>query len=288
MSELRPTTPARRPETARPRYDAEPDVDPPSPEELAAVQRNLIRLPVHGGARIIEDLVPGVVLVRHPGEEPAMHRAAMPRWAAGEWRARLAEVVAILHEWGAWPSIIVADRLDLPIGLGSALAGEGWLALAREHVLWVGRASVVPHLDPRMRIEAVRPGRVEEHEALERTIFGLPDSRAAERRVELQDALRTGTLRAWLVLVGDEPVAVARLSQGDGVAGIYGLGVAKRWRRRGYGTLLTTVATRAGLALGNRIVWLSVEESNEPAQRVYRALGFQPAFSWERLLAPPA
>ena len=61
MSELRPPTPARRPESARPRTetehshpepDAEPEIviDPPTPEELQAIQAHLASLPVHAGA----------------------------------------------------------------------------------------------------------------------------------------------------------------------------------------------------------------------------------------------
>jgi ribosomal protein S18 acetylase RimI-like enzyme len=60
------------------------------------------------------------------------------------------------------------------------------------------------------------------------------------------------------------------------------VGVAEGWRNQGYGTLITTVATRAGLALGNRLVWLSVDPANDPALRVYRKLGFQPSFNWTR------
>ena len=53
-------------------------------------------------------------------------------------------------------------------------------------------------------------------------------------------------------------------------------------RRRGLGSLVTAVATRAGLAGGNKLVWLSVSELDNPALRVYRQLGFQPGFEWSR------
>ena len=120
---------------------------------------------------------------------------------------------------------------------------------------------------------------------MERRIFGLPEARAEERRAATAAALAGGQLRAYVVRVDEEPVAVARLSQGEGVAGIYAVGVAERWRRQGYGALITIVATRAGMALGNRLVWLSVEDGNDAARRVYTRLGFQEAFSWARWLA---
>jgi predicted GNAT family acetyltransferase len=133
-----------------------------------------------------------------------------------------------------------------------------------------------------MRIEAVQPATVADHEHVERRVFGLPATQAAGRRKATAAAIEAGGLRAYVVRVGDEPVAVARLSQGDGVSGIYGVGVAEGWRNRGYGTLITTVATRAGLALGNRLVWLSVDPTNAAAMHVYQKLGFEPAFTWTR------
>ena len=79
------------------------------------------------------------------------------------------------------------------------------------------------------------------------------------------------------LVLEDEPVAVARMSQGDGVAALQGIGVVEGRRGQGFGTLMTTIATRAGMALGNRIVWLSVSESNAVARHVYARLGFRPA-----------
>jgi predicted GNAT family acetyltransferase len=150
--------------------------------------------------------------------------------------------------------------------------------------MWVGHASVVPHLDPRLRIEAVRPGALETHERLEREIFGFRQDQAARRRDAFGSALEAGRLRAWVVWLDDEPLAVARLSQADGAAGLQGIGVVEAHRGRGYGTLITTVATRAGMATGNRVIWLSVREDNVAAKRVYERLGFRPAFSWTRWL----
>jgi ribosomal protein S18 acetylase RimI-like enzyme len=287
MSDLRPSTPARRPESARPREDAEPAIDPPTPDELAAIERHLACLPVHSGATVTDDPAMGVLLVRQDGAGPAGNYAAMARWPAPAWRPSLARVVQLYRRLGTWPSLVVADRLDRPIGLGDALRRIGWHAVQRETVLWVGRASVVAHLDPATRIEAVQPRSVETHESLEREVFGLPPSMAAARRTSLATALGSGSLRAYVVRVGDEPVAVARLSQGDGVAGIYAVGVREGWRGRGYGTLVTTVATRAGMALGNRTVWLSVEDGNDRARRVYERLGFAEAFAWARWFASP-
>lgn len=285
MSELRPTTPVTHPENARPREDAQPAIDPPTLAELVSIERHLASLPVHGGATVVEDPALRVMLVRQADSETVGNYAAMPRWTADGWHDSLGRVVTTMREWRAWPSLLLVDRLDRPLGLAEAIAAAGWSEVGRETAMWVGRASVVPHLDSSMRIEAVQASVVAAHEQLERQVFGLPAERARDRRAALATALAAGRLRAYIVRVNEEPVAVARLSQGDGVAGIYAVGVAEAWRGRGYGTLLTTVATRAGMALGNRVVWLSVEDGNSVASHVYTQLGFQPAFTWARWMA---
>ncbi len=306
MSELRPTSPIRRPDDARPRtadqhlHDTArearhaeahgiappPSVAPITLDELANVQRDLVSLPVHAGATLTDDPELGVLRVRLPGGGAVMDYAALPRWESPGWQASLDRVAERMRAEGTWPSLIVADRLDRPPGLDRALRTLGWRRISAESAQWVAHASVVPHLDPALRFEAVQPRTVADHEELERRVFGADPTRAEARRAELATALAGGRLRAWVLRLRGEPIAVARLSQGEGVAGIHGLGVAREWRGQGYGTLLATVATRAGMATGNRIVWLSVDETNEVALHVYRKLGFQHAFGWSRWLAP--
>jgi ribosomal protein S18 acetylase RimI-like enzyme len=83
-----------------------------------------------------------------------------------------------------------------------------------------------------------------------------------------------------------EPVASARLAGGQGVAAVSAVSVAARHRRRGYGRMITAVATRAGLATGHSLVWLSVDEANTAAVELYTSLGFEPSFAWSRWAAP--
>ena len=68
------------------------------------------------------------------------------------------------------------------------------------------------------------------------------------------------------------------------MAGLQGIGVVPGRRGQGYGTLITTIATRAGMAVGNRLIWLSVQPENVAAMGVYGKLGFEPLFSWSRWL----
>jgi ribosomal protein S18 acetylase RimI-like enzyme len=284
LSELRPDSPVRRPETVRPREGASEQVLPPSDAELEAIHRHLVTLPAQEGATVTVDEQLGVTFVRGPGSGPDLTYAAMPRWHDRDRLQALRAVRARMQDEGAWPSLLLTDRLDRPADLATELDRQGWVPAATETVMWVGSASAVPHLDPRMRIEAVGARSLEVHEGLERRIFGIAADQAERRRGALAAALRSGRLRAWIVWLDREPVAVARLAQGEGAAGLQGIGTAEDRRGHGYGTLITTIATRAGLATGNRVVWLSVREDNETAVGVYSRLGFERAFTWTRWL----
>jgi ribosomal protein S18 acetylase RimI-like enzyme len=258
----------------------------PSPDEIESIGKHLALLALHSGATASEDLARRVLMLRAPGGGVALNYAAQPRWTADDWLASVGELAAAFRSEGEWPSLLLAERVDQPIGLAEQLPTVGWTPIGHETVLWVGAASVVPHLDPSLRIEAVQPRSVDAHQDLETRIFGLGRRDLAARTKVFADALATGRLRAWLVRVGDEPVAVARMSVGERDAGLYGIGVAEAWQRRGMGTLITTVATRAGLVLGKRVVWLSVEDTNAGARLMYEHLGFRELFGWSRWVTP--
>ena len=77
------------PRTARPREEAIPEVEPPSTEELEAIQRHLVTLPGQEGAgrhgrrraRCRSSCVA-------PAAGPDLTYAAMPRWDADTWPER--------------------------------------------------------------------------------------------------------------------------------------------------------------------------------------------------------
>ena len=284
MSELRPDSPVRRPQTARARTGSSDEVAPPTATELEAIERHLVALPGLEGAVVTDDEELGLTFVRGPGSGPDLTYAASPRWTDDDWAARLMALRRRMRDEHAGPSLLLRDGPGQPVELRAELERQGWMPVVGETVMWTGRAAVVPHLDPGMRLEAVRPSALATHERLEREIFGIGAEQVSRRRAALGAALGSGRLRAWVVWLGDEPVAVARLSQGEAVAGLQGIGVVPAHRGRGSGPLITTIATRTGMATGNRIVWLSVSEDNEPAVRVYVALGFARAYRWTRWL----
>jgi ribosomal protein S18 acetylase RimI-like enzyme len=263
---------------------AEPD--PPSAAELKAIERQMLELTELSGATVESDPFLRGLLVRRARRGPAFNYLGAIRWPTAGWPALLAVTEQQFHDLGEWPSVLVVDGLTTPPHLAADLEWQGWLPLERETVLWTRRAAVVPHLDPWLRIEAVTARTAPIHEELERSIFELAETNAEDRVELLMRAIDAGRLRAYIVRLHDEPVAVARLTARDGIAALYGIGVAEQARRQGLGRLITTVATRAALATGNRLVWLSVDEVNDAARQLYASLDLRPAFDWVRLLGP--
>jgi ribosomal protein S18 acetylase RimI-like enzyme len=286
MSETRPRSPVRRPETARPRRDrAAEEPAPPTSDELLRIERGLDQLAVLGGAALAID-EPAGRLVAWPSHGPAYNFGAGVRWSPSDVEARASELAARLREIGELPALVVAEGLSEPPDLITRLAERGWVGIGHETVHWTRLPITVPHLDPTLRTEAATAARAADYERVERRIFGLSPADAADRRTALAATLGDGRQRAFVVRLRGEPVATARLASVEGLAAIHGVGVVPEQRRKGFGRLVTAVATRAGLATGHPLVWLSVDPANEPARELYLQLGYRPVFDWWRLIGP--
>lgn len=291
MSDRAETKPPRRPDTARPRADV-PESDagaPPTPDELQAIEWERTRWVTLLGASVELDDAIGVAWATHPGRGAGLNFASRVRWPAAEVGPRLAKVDAHMRAASLWPQIVVADGLSEPDDLADRLRAAGWVPLGSERLMYTRHASVVPHLDPGLRIEAVTPATALECATLEATAFGLDPDAIDVSAGLLAIAVEAGATRGFIVRLAGEPIACARLVPGEpgsGVASLHAIGVAERHRRRGYGRLITAVATRAGLATGHKLVWLSVDAGNAAAIAMYRGLAFGFTFSWTRWAAP--
>ena len=286
LSEGRPTTPTQRPASARPRRGDVEAPAPPSRAELEAIERGIAGLSELAGARVQRDRSLGSRIVTWPGHGPAFNYGIGIRWTDEDWRASAARLAARLRVAAEMPAVVVTEGLTEPRDLHERLASAGWRETASEIVCWTRRAATVPHLDPTLRIQALTVPAVPEYEAVEREIFGLDPFTAAERAEALRRGVESGRLRGYLLRLRGEPVAITRLVHLEGLACLSGVGVRAPRRGGGLGALITTVATRAGLAMGSPLVWLSVDPGNEPAWRLYAGLDYRPAFRWHRLVEP--
>ena len=287
MTEGAPRRAPRRPATARPRSDQEQDgTAPPTQAELDAIESQQIAWAALQGAEIVDDPYLGAVLIRHPDPGPGFNLAVRLRWSEDDATERLAELEHLMRSADRWPSLIVSEGLTQPPDLEQRLHAAGWARLAAERIMFTRHAPVVPHLDPGLRVEAVTPASALEMVRLETAVFGLLELTIGERAERLAHAVESSAVRGFLVRLGNEAIATARLVPGPGVAGLHGIGVGARHRRRGYGRMVTAVATRAGLVTGRGLVWLSVDEANSAAVDMYRSLGYETSFGWSRWAAP--
>jgi ribosomal protein S18 acetylase RimI-like enzyme len=279
----------RRPETARPRQDTQVETDPaaapPTNEELEAIERHRIDWMTLLGATVAYVPELDATLVSFSSPTAGLSFVAGIRWGSEDVDSRLRQVADVMNANGTWPSVIVCDGLTQPSDLPERLTAGGWVNVSSERIMVTRHPTEPPHLDPGIRIEAVTPRTAADCVALETEIFGLPPDGSAESGRLLAEAVSSGATRAFIVRQVHEAVASARLVPGPLVAGLHAVGVVKRLRRRGYGRLVTAVATRAGLATRHKLVWLSVDDNNAAAVNLYRDLGYEPSFSWSRWVA---
>lgn len=259
---------------------------PPTDEELVAIEDHRISWAALLGATIEPAPELGGRLITHAAPTSSLNYVAGIRWRAADCEANLGRVVGALADRGVWPSLIVCDGLTEPADIGDRLRAAGWMPVFSDITMWTRHPAVVPHLDPTLRVEAVTPATALDAVKVETDAFGLMPQEVGESAELLANSVADGTTRAYLLRLDGQAVASARLVPGSLVAGLHAIGVDARQRRRGYGRMLTAIATRAGLATGHKLVWLSVLEDNTPAVEMYRSLGFEPSFRWTRWIAP--
>jgi ribosomal protein S18 acetylase RimI-like enzyme len=84
--------------------------------------------------------------------------------------------------------------------------------------------------------------------------------------------LDPAALHLLVAQCGGESVATAFGFDHDGDCGIYNLGTLPQWRRRGFGTVVTSTLVHEAVARGCRSASL---QSTPTAERMYAALGFR-------------
>lgn len=277
-----------KPASARPRADQveHTAMAPPSVEELAAIEVDRVDWSRLLGATIEDERGLGGRLVTHTTPGSSLNFLAGVRWTADDFDLRLGRTVELMSDRGVWPSLIVCDGLTTPTDAAERLQAASWLPVFSDQTMFTRHAAAVPHLDPELRVEAVTPATALDALRIETDAFELLPEAIGESAELLADSVAAGTTRGFLLRLRGEAVATVRLVPGPMVAGLHAVGVDPRRRRRGYGRMLTAIATRAALATGHKLVWLSVLEDNTAAVNMYSSLGFTSTFRWTRWVAP--
>jgi len=264
----------------------------PKPEslpasELDAIERNAYEAIQPGVVEIRDDGDAWIVRAAGPPGAIGYSRAAVLRFASADAaRARLEELTRGFHSEGRTAAFAFAHGVSRPTDLGRILRARGLVEIEREAVLWAREPPAIPHLGPALRIEQVGEAAASHYVDVEAQVFGIPPGMAAGRLPSLRKSLGLPGRRAYLVSAADRYVATARLTVVAGLASLTSIGVLPEVRRRGYGRLVTAVATRAGLAAGARLVWLAVAPDNSAAMRLYEDLGYYPAFERSLWIEP--
>jgi ribosomal protein S18 acetylase RimI-like enzyme len=255
--------------------------------DLDAIERNTY-----------EAIQPGVVEIRDTGDAWVV-RAAGPPGAIGYSRAavlrlgssdraatRIDELTSGFHADGRGAAFAVAHGVSHPEKLPELLRGRGLIEIEREIVMWTAEPPPVPHLDPALRIEQVTAASAANYVEVEADAFGIPPGMAAGRLPSLRASLALPGRRAYLVSTSGRHVATARLTVVNGLASLTSIGVLTAERGRGFGRLVTAIATRAGLVGGARLAWLGVSPDNDVALGLYRSLGYRQAFERSLWIEP--
>lgn len=96
----------------------------------------------------------------------------------------------------------------------------------------------------------------------------------------------TGRVGTMTITIGDDIVACGLGVVEGPYLGLFDIVTDKGQRRKGYAAMLTHSMLSWGQGFGAQTAYLQVMENNEPARRLYAAIGFQEGYRYWYRLAP--
>jgi ribosomal protein S18 acetylase RimI-like enzyme len=239
-------------------------------------------------------------------DEPEWNHAGRVRLAdGGALEAMLATARAALRAAGR-SLTVVADPCQVPADLDAMLRADGWEeAFRHSGLIWPAgnlpagsfawpEAARVTELASRAGTAA--PIERESLSSLEAFVSVFEEAFAEVAEGHLSRGYRTAFPASLeprvagvevvhtLVRVEGEPAAIGSRALGGGVAGLYNLGVAPRFRRLGLGGAITLHRVAAAQAAGCDVVYLLTEDLRVEASQ--RRRGFEKSFELVGLAAP--
>ena len=230
---------------------------------------------VVGGWRL--RVTPGVRARRSSSVLPLEFDSGMPL------EARFQVVDEFYGRWGETVRYQISPAAQ-PADLDGVLAERGFGVEAPVHVQTAALDDVLE------RAAGPGPGpiRVTEHPdhgwlATSAELFQRSDT--ATMRERILD--RIGPPVAYALLEPDgEPAAVGMGVLERGWLGIFSMGTKPEFRRRGAARAVLTALSRWATDRGAEHAYLQVEESNEPAHRLYEEAGFRTAYGYHYRSGP--
>ena len=162
-----------------------------------------------------------------------------------------------------------------------ARVAERGLAIVDESPGMVARIEDLPRpQSDELTVEVVRDERQrDEWDDVFRDAFGFsPEVAAHVRAAHAWPCLHEHSRTYLLMRREGVPVATGLLHSTPGVAGVYGIGVRRAFRRRGLGALATLLTVREGARRGASMAMLQATKDGFP---VYAKLGFQTICSFK-------
>jgi len=257
-----------------------------------------------GPTRELRDLGDGWLLHDTNDAEPFWNRVIAPRWPAGPaaFDRRLDEVITLFATIDRLPHVRPLPLGGEPPDLQRRLraAGFEWLGADRRLVLieperagerlaaaearvtaaFGGERVTVTRHGSDAAVHGERPRWAERRRWARESSHVLEGAFGVDpgRRVALENDVLACVTRPGcsilLIRVGGEPAAIARrAATGDG-SYLSSIGTRPAFRRRGLGSLATSLVVADALEAGSPVVHLSVEVDNDAGLRLYESLGF--------------
>ena len=262
-----------------------PGVDPATMRRLLLHEARVHAVP----GRRLRDLGDAILLHDETEPEPFWNRLEALRWPADAtaFDRRLTEVLVLFATIGRQPHIWSSPLHDSPPDLVGRLSANGF----RD----VGLGNVMTLVDPDLaRLTASQP--LPAGVTVER-LAGLsgPVGQAAagavvgvlldafevdpERRPGIESETLKSLAHPWfthyLLRLDGEPAAVARRATFDGASYLSSIGTSGWARGRGFGGVVTRIASADGLAAASDWIYLGVFAENTAAIGVYERSGFE-------------
>lgn len=265
------------------------------PARLAAIDAATMRRLLLHEARVhaipdreLRDLEDAILLHDPVEAEPFWNRLEGLRWPIEprDFDRRLTEALILFQAIGRQPHIWTSPLYDSPVDLIARLEANGFRDMGSGNIMvLVDRSAIqaarVAPLPPGVTVERLADLGGPTADAAARAIvevlvdaFEVGEERRSGIEAETVASLGHGSFHHYLVRLDGVPAAVARRATFDGVSYLSSIGAAGWARGRGFGRLVTALASVDAQEAQSEWTYLGVFADNTRAIRSYERTGF--------------